>query len=248
MSGNQTPYSEVTDKISAVRRKNTYEIILEQLEDLILSGTLEPGQKLPGERLLSEKFGASRNSVRVALKLLDFMNLLEVRPGSGVYVSSRQHLNQATLNSHWSALLKQHPLMDLIEARRGIEPFITGLAARNATDMEIHEMEDDLSMMEADIMKQGKVVQYASLFHEILFRSSHNLILAQIGMMLNNLMDESKKVSLSNWEKSKQSLEDHQGILDAVKLHDPDLAEERMLVHLDGVKTHLIEAGLFHTE
>ncbi len=233
-----------TDKINPIHKTNVHEMILEQLEKLILSGDLKPGEKLPGERSLSEKFGASRNSVRVALKLLEFMNLLEVRPGSGVYVASSPNVRQAAIKSHWTELVKQHPLIDLIEARQSLEPAVAGLAAQNATEEEIIKMDAELSSNEEELSKKGLAAKHASRFHELLFGSTHNIILEHIGAMLQSLAAESKKVSLSSNKNIRQSLTEHREILEAVKNRDSELAAHRMKEHLTGVQRHLREAGL----
>jgi len=234
---------DVTDKLTAVRRQNTHEIIIKQLKDLILSGELKPGQKLPGERALSEKFGASRNSVRLALKLLEFINLLEIRPGSGVYVTCRSDVDDI-FGSDQLLLLKRHPLMDLIEARKCFEPYIAALAARNATDQKIVEMEIDLNSMEKAIRESKHAFNQAARFHELLLESCNNIILKKIGRMLQKLSDESKRVSLLKNEHLQQSLIEHREILKAIKAGDPKAASRAMEKHLESVETHLHKEGL----
>lgn len=239
MSNRNDSDFEITDKLNMVKKQSTYEIIIEQLQELIMSGTLKPGQKLPGERVLSEKFGSSRNSVRLALKLLEFMNLLEVRPGSGVYISSSKNLSDASINLNWKNIAKHHPLMDLIETRKCFEPFVAALAAENATESEIEEMEENLEIMENGIKINKEVITQAARFHELIYKSSKNIILNQIGHMLHNLSDESKKISLRKYEHTIQSLEEHKKIIFSIKERDPNLASESMRDHLLSVEEHL---------
>ena len=244
MSDRDQTAPDLSDKLTVIRKQNTYEIIIDQLKSLILSGELKPGQKLPGERSLSEKFGASRNSVRLALKLLEFIDLLEIRPGSGVYVSPRSMNNQIYNNAQWRSLLKQHPLKDLIEARKCFEPYIASLAAKNAEEKEITEMEEDLSSMEEAINSRKKVINQAARFHELLVGACKNIILTQIGMMLNDLGNESKRVSLIKQEHTKQSLIEHREILAAVKAGDSEAASRAMMNHLSSVEEHLNRVGI----
>ena len=239
MSADNESNVELIDIINIVRKQSTYEIIIEQLQELIFSGALKPGQKLPGERILSKKLGSSRNSVRLAIKLLEFMNLLEVRPGSGVYVTSTEKFKRASINYNWSSLIKQHPLMELIEARRCFEPFMVALAAENATKSEIEEMEKNLEKMEADIKNGKGIIDQATKFHELIFKASKNIILNQIGLMLHNLSDESKRISLSKQDHAIQSLKDHRQIMEAIKNKNPDLAAKKMEEHLLSVEEHL---------
>jgi GntR family transcriptional regulator, transcriptional repressor for pyruvate dehydrogenase complex len=239
MSEEPLSSSELMNKINAVRKKNTYEIIIEQLKDLIITGELKPGQKLPGERDLAKVLGASRNSLRLALKVLEFMRLIEIRHGLGVYVAAKEDLNEAILNFHWFEMSAHHPLLELLEARKCFEPFMTALCARNATESQIAEMEKDLQTMEECLERKELGVEQASIFHTIILNSAGNFILLQIGTMLRNLMDESKRVSLSNLEYTRQSLDEHRGILEAVKNKDPETAAARMLAHLESVQQHL---------
>ncbi len=239
MEENALSSFNATDKISTVHKKNTYEIIIEQLKDLILSGDLKPGQKLPGERELAKKFGASRNSLRLALKVLEFMHLVEIRHGLGVFVSSKDTVNHAIFDLNWLDQSLQHPLMDLIEARKCFEPFMAALCATNATDSDIQEMENDLDSMEKSLQRKQHGVEQATVFHEMIFDSTQNFVLRQIGIMLQNLMDESKKVSLSRLEHTSQSLLEHREILEAIKKRDPAESSSKMLKHLESVQKHL---------
>lgn len=244
MAEKVTPSFDVTDKINTVQRKNTYEIIIEQLKDLIISGDLKPGQKLPGERSLAKKFGASRNSLRLALKVLEFMHLVEIRHGLGVFVSSEDTVSHAILNLSWLDQSGQHPLMDLIEARKCFEPFMAALCAKNAADSDIQEMERDLDSMEKSLQRKQHGVEQASVFHELIYDSTQNFVLRQIGIMLQNLMDESKKFSLTRLEHTSQSLKDHREILAAIKNRDPAESSAKMLKHLESVQKHLEKSGI----
>jgi len=244
MAENPASSFDMADKICTVHKKNTYEIIIEQLKDLILSGDLKPGQKLPGERSLAKKFGASRNSLRLALKVLEFMHLVEIRHGLGVFVSSEDTVNHAILNLSWLDQSGQHPLMDLIEARKCFEPFMAALCAKNASDSEIQEMENDLDSMEKSLQKKQHGVEQASAFHELIYDSTQNFVMRQIGIMLQNLMDESKKFSLTRLEHTSQSLKDHREILEAIKNRDPAESSAKMLKHLESVQKHLEKSGI----
>jgi GntR family transcriptional repressor for pyruvate dehydrogenase complex len=244
MAENVDSSFNVADKISTVHRKNTYEIIIEQVKDLILSGDLKPGQKLPGERILAKKFGASRNSLRLALKVLEFMHLVEIRHGIGVFVSSKDVVNHAILNLNWLDQSRQHPLMDLIEARKCFEPFMTALCAKNASESDIREMENDLDSMEKSLRRKQHGVEQASVFHKLILDSAQNFVLRQIGLMLQSLMDESKKVSLSRLEYTSQSLLEHREILEAIQNRDPAEASAKMLKHLESVQKHLEKSGI----
>src|SRR5699024_11463624 len=102
---------------------------LGKIKDLIVSGELKPGDRLPPEAELSERLGLSRNSLREAVKALDFINVLDVRRGSGTYVTS---LAAADMVEAVSVLVDVHASGSLPEvpAVRGI--FAAGTASRSA--------------------------------------------------------------------------------------------------------------------
>ncbi len=244
MSNESSGDFDSTEKINAVRKQNTFEIILDQLKELIISGEFQPGQKLPGERILAKKFGASRNSLRLALKVLEFMHLVEIRHGLGVFIASSENIERAVLNLNWFEAMHQNPLMDLIEARKCFEPFMASLCAQRASESNIAELEKDLKLMEEGLEKKEHGREPATMFHETILSSSDNFILRQISLTLKNLMSESKKISLSKLEHSRQSLKEHREILDAIIERDPEKARTLMLKHLESVEEHLNKSGM----
>ena len=176
------------------------------------------------------------------------MNLVEIRHGSGIIVTSQQVLNKASIHFEWMEILKQHPLMDLIEARKGIEPYMAELAAKNITEEEITAIENDLIDMEISIKNKNNGIEEASSFHELIFKASKNIILNQIGLMLKSLMYESKKVSMTRRKSVSQSLREHKEIFNAIRQHDQKLANERMYQHLINVEKNLKKAGIFYSD
>ena len=167
------------------------------------------------------------------------MQMIEIRHGLGVYVASEDNLKTAVLKISWSDYSANHPLMDLLEARKCIEPFMAALCAQNAAASQVQEMENDLRTMEKCLVRRELGVEQASIFHKIILNASGNFVLLQIGTMLEHLMDESKRVSLSKPEYSNQSLNEHRKILEAIKSKDSEAAAKHMLAHLESVENHL---------
>jgi GntR family transcriptional repressor for pyruvate dehydrogenase complex len=134
--------------------------------------------------------------------------------------------------------------MDLIEARKCFEPFMAALCAKNASESDIKEMENDLESLEKSLRRKQHGVEQASVFHKLILDSAQNFVLRQIGLMLQSLMDESKKVSLSRLEYTSQSLLEHREILEAIQNRDPAEASAKMLKHLESVQKHLEKSGI----
>src|SRR4051794_21866188 len=107
--------------------------VVEQFREMVVTGRLVPGQRLPNERELGEMFGVSRNSVREALRQLEMLTLVERRRGDGTYV---RELDPVQLMAPFGALIATSPaaVEDVLEFRRTFEPEVAALAAVKADD------------------------------------------------------------------------------------------------------------------
>src|SRR5215813_8997128 len=127
-------------ELGPIKSTRIYEEIVRQVKQLIAEGRLKSGDQLPPERDLAEKFLVSRTSVREALRALESVGLIEIRPGEGTFV--REVSVDALVEPLALVLLSQRAMIEeLFEARRLLEPAIAGLAARRATKEEIQEMD-----------------------------------------------------------------------------------------------------------
>src|SRR5713226_6497792 len=131
--------STIKDELEPVRKTRIYEEVAAQIQRLITEGRLRPGDHLPPERELAERFGVSRTSVRDAIRVLELMGLLEPRQGEGTVV---RDLSPDALVTPVASLLARHRtlLAELMDVRKMIEP---GLAARAA----LHASEEDLEKL-----------------------------------------------------------------------------------------------------
>jgi GntR family transcriptional repressor for pyruvate dehydrogenase complex len=117
--------------------------ISRQLLDYLLSGRVQPGQRLPPERRLAEMFGVGRSVVREALKSLTLLGLLEVRPGNGTYVkgTDAEVLPQTI---EWGLVIGTRHVLDLVEARHHLEVILAGLASRQLDGVAIQDLRSRL--------------------------------------------------------------------------------------------------------
>ena len=121
----------VADQLRRVEVRSPSELIVEQLRDLIMQGVLKPGQKLPSERIMAERFGVSRGIVREALRRMEFYGVVRTLPQSGTVL---ENLGATTLVFLMDNLLEMpgNDFGTLAEARLMVEPRAAALAARNA--------------------------------------------------------------------------------------------------------------------
>src|SRR5947208_5125263 len=125
-------------ELRAVDRQKLYASIVDQLVEGIRAGVFPPGRALPPERALAERLRVSRSSLREAIRVLEHAGVLDVRTGSGTYVSEYGASSAAALRAH-AASIGEHSPLDVVVARRSVEPVCAELAAvnRQRRDVEV---------------------------------------------------------------------------------------------------------------
>src|SRR5215467_9607799 len=131
-----------------VPRLSLSDHIVEQIADLIARGALKPGDRIPSEKQLCEKFGVGRTSVREALRSLAVMGVLQSHMGDGTFVATdaSRFLERSF---HWGLLLNSKVVEDLIETRLMLESHNAQVAAAKAREEDLVRMEESVSLMEA---------------------------------------------------------------------------------------------------
>lgn len=214
-----------------VESRRLYQQIADQIRELIDRGGFDAGTRLPPERDLAQQLGVSRPSLREALIALDIEGRVEVRSGSGVYVSASQPGPAATK----TAAMGESP-SQLMEARSAIEGEVVVLACARVTDELLARLRELLKGMEAEIERRRARVDLDRQFHLTLAEMTGNAVLTRL---VGELFDErhspiSAKIS-SRFESTrtwKAALKEHEAILKAVEARDPIAAQAAMRTHL----------------
>ncbi|HEU5370069.1 MAG TPA: FadR/GntR family transcriptional regulator, partial [Ktedonobacterales bacterium] len=162
-----------------IRSNKVYEQIAEQIEQLILSGKLRSGDRLPTERELAEQFGASRTAVREAMKTLAQKGLVDMRPGRGTIVID----GTTQAMRHSLGLMMRVGQVggsdELVEVREILEPEIAALAAARAGEEHIAALREAVAIMDASLDDADAYIAADNNFHRALAKATHNtLILA----------------------------------------------------------------------
>ncbi|HVK32075.1 MAG TPA: FadR/GntR family transcriptional regulator [Burkholderiaceae bacterium] len=214
-----------------VESRRLYQQIADQIRDLIDRSGFEAGTRLPAERDLALQLGVSRPSLREALIALDVEGRVEVRSGSGVYVSAAKPgaAPQST------AAMGESP-SQLMEARSVIEGEVVTLACARMTPEPLARLREILKEMEAAIERRRAKVDLDREFHLTLAEMSGNAVLSRL---VAELFDErhspiSAKISsrFENTRSWKAALAEHEAILKAVEARDPIAAQAAMRAHL----------------
>jgi GntR family transcriptional repressor for pyruvate dehydrogenase complex len=227
--------------IEPVKRSRIYEHIVEQIRALIREGRWAPGDQIPPERELAERFRVSRTSVREALRALEMQGVIESRQGGGTFVRTAD--TEALVPPLAAAILRgRQELAEVLEVRELIEPGVARQAAKRATDEHIAELESLLERQRECIRLGRSFVDEDTAFHYTLARAADNHILLRLHNVILDLLRESRQSYLHVPDRPQLSLRGHEAILLAVKAHDAEAAYAASLAHITEVRDGILRA------
>lgn len=201
----------------------------EQIIQLIIDNDGKPGDKIPNEYELAEKLNVSRSTIREAIKALVSRNILEIRRGAGTFISENRGIVEDPLGLiFFKDKLKL--ATDLLEIRFMIEPKIASLAATNATEDEIKEIEALCDKVDQLILNGEPHMDVDIQFHGAIARSSKNIVTAQLIPIINRSI--SLCIDVTNMQLVKETMETHREILNCIKNRDSNGAYDFMYLHL----------------
>ena len=226
-----------------VQTKKVYMKIVEQVRDLIKEGRLKPGDKLPPEQILAEKFGTSRPSVREALSALEILGITESRGGKGNFI--KDNFNFPLYEQKFRELEEEESPFELLEARKVVETEIVGLAAKKATEEEIAAIQESLDKMKSAMTNIPEIMEFDREFHINIARAAHNNLLFSMMIYLADLSKEKLWINLKekSWGipgRPQKYFKEHMEILKTIKNKDSKGARNKMYDHLAGVERDLL--------
>ena len=200
-------------------------------KDLISSGGLTPGGRLPAERELASSFGVSRSSLRQALKVLEIMGVISQRVGDGTYLNAAAPtiLNEPM---EFLILLDGISFHELMEARRIVEPELAARAAMRATAADVAELAAVHARMEAHKADSARFVEADLRYHQTLFRISGNRVCSMMFTVVHHSVHKLMEVT-SSLVDPEHTLTLHRRITAAIRKGDAVQARQRMIEHLD---------------
>ena len=216
-----------------------YEQIVEQIELRILSGELNPGDKLPPERELAKQFGVSRTAVREAMKALSLKGLIVVHPGRGTFVTDYT----STAVRHSIDLMvkigKTDGVAALMEVREILEPEIAALAADRASEEEIAIMQEAIDAMDEALDDPDTYIEADLDFHLALAQATNNALIPVLIDSLVDLLREHRIRSAGVDGGLERGQPHHKIIIDAIRRNDAELARTAMQAHLRQVRKEI---------
>jgi GntR family transcriptional regulator, transcriptional repressor for pyruvate dehydrogenase complex len=221
---------------NTIRNAKAPQQIISQIRKQIFEGLLLPGDKLPSESKLIEHFNVSKQTLREALRALEFVGLIEIRKGNkgGAYIAEMD--SQITLELLANFLyFKKLSIHQLTEARMIVEPYAAGVAAASIENADIERLRNiiELTRKEYDSSDYSHYTINNDLeFHCVIVNSTKNPLLILIVDFIESLMSDKKTKIALNREMLTSVLEAHERILDAIVRRDSDRAKTEMYEHI----------------
>jgi len=213
--------------------------VAEALEREILSGKMKPGEQLPTEAKLGERFKTSRTVIREAVKRLNANGLVRTRRGSGSYVAevnagqAGESLRRFAMLAHDAATYEK-----LMEARLCIETFCARNLAERGTPKQLAMVKDAVDGMRASVLDLRKFGEYDVAFHVAIVQGVGNDLLAALHSAMHDVMLHFTSATYRLLVDLTAKYRDHEAIYHAIEAGDGPLAEALMRSHILGAKSH----------
>ena len=214
-----------------VRRETVMDMVARRIEQLVRSGELKPGDRLPPEPELAQRLDVSRSSLREALKGLMYLGLIRSRAGDGTYIQSSL---TRVLNQHfqWMILLNEVKHLEIYELRKIIEPQVAALAAKRATHDDIERLRAALEGMLRGCRDRDLFQQFDIQFHEAFAQASGNAAIQTTMRMLYHATTDARKAVLPFVDNMEIHWKRHERVYRNILNHKPELARKAVLEDL----------------
>ena len=191
--------------------------VFHTLREEILSGKYQKDEELK-EKTIGEELGVSRTPVREALRQLELEGLVTIIPNRGAFVEG----------------ISKDDIQDIYEIRSLLEGLCAKKAVTGITDKELEELEENLYLTEFHIQKEHfeQILELDNRFHEILYEASKSKMLKHVLSDFHHYVERVRKVSLSGTKRAKESNEEHKRIVEALKAHDAEKAQQLANQHI----------------
>lgn len=212
-------------------------LVASEIEKMIRDGALSPGERIPPEKELAQRYGVGRSSIREALEAMEHIGMIETRQGVGRFLSE----NALSLleGFNWGQMIQGAPTLALMEARALVEVATARLAAERATGENVEELEHLLALMkESDL---DGYFEAELQFHLTLARASRNPVLSKlVEILIGRVYSEAESFKRTT-AASRKDIFLFEELIEAVTLHDGERAAALMVAHLGGVKRLLAQ-------
>lgn len=205
--------------------------IIGKIKELINFKNLEPGDKLPSERMLSDKFGVTRSNVREAIQKLEFYGILKSIPQSGTFVAK---IGVVAMNGMIDDILRLDTpdFKSLVETRILLELKTVRLASLRRSDEDLKHIKDALDAYEKKALSGESAVQEDLLFHLAIAKASGNSTMNTFMLIITpQIIIDFEKYHVCDKNQAVLGITEHTEIYQAIKDQNPELAKQKMKDH-----------------
>ncbi|QDG76322.1 FadR/GntR family transcriptional regulator [Labrenzia sp. PHM005] len=206
--------------------------IARKLQEMILSGDLKSGEKIPSQRELSEKFGISRASLREALLTLETIGLIKTEAGRGTFVVGA---GVSRAMSEWK-FSDEHSLREVFETRLVLEGEVAGYAAGHVSGDDLKHLLDLTNKMEQAWSDRDFLsnVDADLEFHDLIARKCQNRLIARLYDQVRELVTETQRqpIPITDPARMRASLSEHRAIVEALGSEDAEASRAAMRKHI----------------
>jgi len=221
--------------------------IVQQFLNMMLKGDLKTGDRLPSEAELCEMFEVSRGTLREALKTLENLNLITIRPAIGAYVNELG-MDYFIKQVMPIILLGRDEIIDLMEIRKILEVYAVGAAAVNAEENDKSLIRSELEAMNASLEDYDRFIEHDINFHMYISKASRNGVLPKIIEAIRLLYLKQQREVIKKPEAAERALNYHRAICNAIENGDVDRAKQMMLEHMEDIEKAIISTEYFCSE
>ena len=227
--------ADIIQSIKSIEFESPTDKIIQQLKQLITTGQLKPGDRLPAERVLAEKLGVGRSYVREAIRKLEFFGLLKTSPQSGTYVSGYSiKMIEGVLTDIIN--FNKDDFSALIEARYYMEINAARLAALRRTDEDLELLRAAVADYDNKVNSQQDAVQEDMFIHLRIANATKNSVFeSMLLMLLPDIIKNIIENKVCGDNRGVQAVAEHHEILQAIENQDADAAGAAMAAHLDDI-------------
>lgn len=217
--------------IRPIKRDTLLIKIVNSIAELMMQGVWRPGDLIPSESDLAQRFGVGRSTIREALKSFVVLGVIEARAGEGSFVreSTSDLLSGAF---RWGLLLSERNMADLVEARVLVETDCARRAATSRTAEDVARLRDINGRMADSDINQGAFMARDNEFHIEIARIAGNVLLQNISSTIQAMVGIWYPSTYYQQEIKSLTMSEHTAVVDAIAAANPEGAAEAMQEHI----------------
>ncbi len=223
------------ENLDRIKIEDPVDLIIKQIRNLISTGVIQPGEKLPPERKLAEHLGVSRGQVREAINKLKIYGIVKVMPQSGTIVSG---IGTIALEGLITDILEleTNDFKSLVDTRLLLENEAARLAAINRTNDDLVSLSNALDKYEKKLATHPTAIEEDLLFHIKLAEASKNSVLKSLMMVITpDIVKSYMNLKVCNANNIKKTIDEHREIVQMISEKNPQGALQAMTFHLKDV-------------